>query len=201
MRRFCLLILVVLPQVSDVYSDNADRARVRIVRDWAQTADPKALAFASSRLEAQAAAADFTGKTDLAFSRLAKNQLLDGKFLAYENVWGALKGKLVADPTDKMTVAKVNGFGVQLVTASYGTNCTVVVAASRGEGATVHYAKSHDADLGRPFRQLSGTTTIIQEVEPAEYVFKAFRAGKETGKTDTVACVSTRIPVKVVIAE
>ena len=53
----------------------------------------------------------------------------------------------------------------------------------------------------RPYRQLSGTTSMTQELEPAEYKFRSFRNGQLTGQTDTIACTTIKGYVKLVIVE
>jgi hypothetical protein len=58
------------------------------------------------------------------------------------------------------TLAKIDNFGTQFSKAAKGRSCMVIVSASRGTGAIVHYAKAQDADMGRTYREFPGTTTI-----------------------------------------
>lgn len=185
-------------------AENKDQARIDVIYGYKTTAqaDAKALALATSSGEATTAAFGFAKKTDDAFAKLKTLGLSDRKLLVYEEYWGGLiKPRLQDDPQNAYTTIKVGAFPEELFRAAKGGLCTLVVSASRGEGATVHYAKAHDAQLGRSFRQLAGTTTIIQEIEKAEYVLKCIRNGKETGKTGVIACLDSKTPVKVVIEE
>jgi hypothetical protein len=175
----------------------------RIVSDYADrwAGDRGALMAAGTPREAAAAAEKFAIRTDKTFQELAKKRLLDKKLGAYQTHWGLLKPVFEANPRDEMTLTKLDGFSAQFVKAAMGGNCTIVISASAGEGAIVHDAKAHDADLGRAYKELPGTTTIIYELERAEYKFKSFRGKKETGRTDIVACTDSKTPVRVVINE
>lgn len=197
------IALVPLALVGQALAQQSDWQRYRIVAAYAESsaADKKALMVANTPAEAAAAADTFAIKTDKAFQQLAEKQLLDKKLTAYQTHWGLLKPALQANPLDKWTITKLGLFGAEVVKAAKGGMCTIVISASGGEGAIVHYAKAHDVDLGRSYSQLPGTTTIIHELERAEYKFKCFRSGKETGKTDIVACTDSKAPVKVVISE
>ncbi len=191
--------LSALSDVGDMYKQRFD-----IVLGYKANAasDSKALVLAGTHAEAATAAWEFSKKTDATFSKLKVLGLTDKKFQAYEEYWGGLvKPELQANPRSIVTTTKVGLFPDELAKAAKGGMCTLVISASKGEGAAVHYAKFQDADVGRSFRQLAGTTTIIQEVERAEYVFKCIRNGRETGKTGIVACLDSKTPVKVVIPE
>jgi hypothetical protein len=126
--------------------------------------------------------------------------LLNPRFAVYKAHWAELKPTFQREPTNAVILQKVDLLGTQLVKATASNGCTATITASGGYGAVVHYAKAHDADLGRAFIQLPGTTTIVRELEPAQYKFKAFRSGRETGKTGVIACTG-RHPVEVAIVE
>lgn len=197
--------LVSLPLVQQVYAeDQSDRERYGIVSKYHKLSltDASALMVSDNPKQAFEAASDFTIKTDNTFSQLGKLRLLDNKMVVYQEHWSSsLKPALKNNPRDTGTVFKVGLFRSEIEKAAQGGNCTIVITASNGEGAFVHYAKAQDADLGRSYKQLPGTTTIIQELERAEYKFKSIREGRQTGKTDIVACTDSKTPVKLVISE
>jgi hypothetical protein len=147
--------------------------------------------------EAATATKMFVSKTDATFKQLAAKKLLDTKFMAYQAYWGKLRPALQEGSLDETTISKLNSFGAQVVKAAKGGDCTVVISASKGSGAIVSYAKAQDAELGRGYTQLPGSTTIVWELEPAEYKFRCFRKGKETGRTDIVKCTQPVVEITI----
>lgn len=203
MARALVVSMVSFVLVGQALAQDTYRKRYRIVSAYVETsaADKTALMAANTPQEAAAAAENFVMKTDSTFQVLAEMRLLDNKLAAYQTHWSLLKPALRANPRDEMTITKLDGFGIEFGKAAKGGKCTIVISASSGEGAIVHYAKAHDAELGRAYRQLPGTTTIIYELERAEYKFKCFRNAKETGRTNVVACTDSKAPVNLVIKE
>ena len=76
----------------------------------------------------------------------------------------------------------MGSFAKNLILAAEGGRCTVSASAADGKGAIIKCAKWVDAN-GRSFLEL-GYTSVLAEVEKAEYVFLAFRGKRETGRTD-----------------
>jgi len=206
--RFAQIALVSMLLLTMGLRANADekyeRARVNIVSEYFKESAPSinGLLGAKDQAEAFTHANEVTYKTDAAFTRLEKLNLIDNKLGVYQNHWSSLlKPALTSNPSDATTATKVGLFRSEISKAVKDGNCTIVITASKGEGATIHYSKAHDADLGRAYRQLPGTTTIIHELERAEYRFKSVRNNMETGKSEIVACIDAKTAVKLVINE
>jgi hypothetical protein len=111
--------------------------------------------------------------------------------------------KEVADKREELAERFISFYDSFLVAGIEGMNsstCTVVVGASKGTGAIVKYAKAADAVRMGAFKDM-GFTLVTQEIERAEYIFKSYRSGKETGSTGRVPCVSSTKPVTVTIPE
>jgi hypothetical protein len=120
------------------------------------------------------------------FAGLAGDNLLNDKMVLYERVWQAKKPRMrgwIEEPP-----VAVDDFFENLALAAEGNLCTVTVNAKRGDGAEVHYAKKIDAAAGN-FKTMPGNTMVIKDIERADYVFQAYRDGKQTGQTkDPVDC-------------
>ncbi|MFY9317361.1 MAG: hypothetical protein WAO95_17625 [Burkholderiales bacterium] len=197
-----VLSLLAVSQYSIAEDKNASE-RWRIVSTYlkATSGDTSALMAAMNSGEARMAAASFSSKTDGTFQELSDKSLIDPKLGVYQKFWkSSVKPELETSPFDKATVTTVGWFSSEIGKAAKGGGCTIVITTST-RGAFVQFAKAQDADMGRPYRQMPGVTTIIQELERAEYKFKTFRDGKQTGKTDIVACIESNRPVEVVIQE
>src|SRR5262249_28900241 len=146
------------------------------------------------------AVTELTKRTDNTFRILEDKNLLDQKLVAYQNDWYVLKTYLQKYPGDPDVIDRVEVFRTNFALASRGRTCTVVVSASKGLGALVKYAKALDADQGQEFKEL-GPTVVTRELERAEYKFKSFREGTETGSTDAIPCINAKTAVPVVIVE
>lgn len=139
-------------------------------------------------------------KGDATFVVLTDEKAMDDKLKAYEVRWVDMKGQFLKDPGDRRSLLKIEEFSINVKLAGKGDKCTVSISATNGSGATVKYAKAADAAKGK-FDEFPEQTTIMREIEPANYVFKSFRNGKETGKKGPVDCTDTKKAVKVEIQE
>ena len=138
--------------------------------------------------------------TDETFSILHSEKLMTTRLDAYESHWTSIKkiedglvfGVKATPFVKAFTVAGQDG-------ANKVSTCTILVSASKGDGAVIRYIKSAELKGGK-FKEL-GVTVVIQEVERAEYVFKSYRNDVETGSTQGVPYVDAKKTVKISIQE
>jgi hypothetical protein len=177
-------------------------ARVAIVSRNLKAADDlfSKMSAAGEGAEAGELSKKLTKSVDTIFEELGEKSLLNEKLQAHRDQWVTLREKIMRDPRSRDIQGSYSRFVKYLVDGAKGTKCTVVVSASNGEGARVKEAKAADAVAGGSFIDL-GNSTVVAELEPAEYFFKAFRKDKETGHTDRVKCTDTKKPVSVKIDE
>jgi hypothetical protein len=200
--RFSVLVwLRMLLTSQSGFAQFDSKQKIILSYSKAASADTVALkAAVENPVKAKTAAVALTKRTDDIFRILEDKNLLDQKLVAYQNDWSTLKFDLQKYPANTSVAHRAEVFRINFALASKARTCTVVVSASRGLGALVKYAKALDADQGQEFKEL-GPTVVTRELERAEYKFKSFREGNETGRTDPIPCIAVKTPVTVVIVE
>ncbi len=156
---------------------------------------------ATNTVDARSTAETLVTNTDVLFTRLADQDLLNDKLNAYKVQWHQFKPSLLNNPQSAAIHAKAVAFYENINYAAKGDKATVNVASTKGSGASVKYAKEVDAARGR-FQDWGGeTTTDFKELERGNWIFKLFRGGKETGRTGPVSCTDTESPKTVTVTE
>jgi len=112
---------------------------------------------------------------------------LNKKDATYEYYWETVLKPLAckayagdASAEDRF-LARFARFAHHVCLAAANTDCTVTITTSRGNGATIRYAKVPDADEDR-FYTLAEPTMTITELERASYVFQSWRGATKTGE-------------------
>jgi hypothetical protein len=134
---------------------------------------------------------EFDEAVTATFAELRRRDLMNNKMISYEKYWK----NVVKPESPRILAIMLTSYAKNLILAAEGGRCTVSASASGGNGAVVKCAKAADANDG-PFNEL-GISTVQAEVEKANYVFIAFRNGKETGRTDQKDCTGSTQTVEI----
>jgi hypothetical protein len=169
---------------------NAKETRKMLIGSYVESMElsVKDLRRASNERVAGSVSRIIVEATNDLFGRLANGQVFDDKTSAYDLVWrNQLRASLAAHPRDATTILSLQQFLDEFSASVRGDKCTVTVCSSKGNGASVRYAKLPDARRNI-FKEMPALTVTSAEVEPAKYVFQSFRAMKKTGETESIEC-------------
>lgn len=118
------------------------------------------------------------------FERAAAENLRTDGFALFEICRVSALRHAAEAKTSTDAASVLENYAIGLVASVDPIKCSVVVNASRGDGASISYAKEVDAENG-VFTLANGKTQSVPlALERARYTFRAMRDGKVTGSKD-----------------